>query len=932
MTSGRTTEVGCDGLAVSDTQREGAIDSASLSSDPGKLVSHKPQRPKPSSFFSVAPGSRNIPLTFQQQSLEDLERGENLTSPFTSPAGAWTDHAFFETRPLPRSPLGHSPTTKAGDSQDPTITPVSADSDSAFLDAESGNQPSSSLSFSSFSSSPSTSPNPNGAAVSSPNASISDYTAPAYHGIVECTTPPTRSFLSAAATLVRPPPPGSGAVPPFLDDFAADFGGVSAQMETGKGKSPGSQKQQQLELALAEDGFLSSPGGSEGGESSGKSACPPSTPTSTSDPPPEDLLFLFSPTLVHTPSSRAATPRSTPRHTTRRRLSMPGLPFRATPRSISSNAPVTASARGTGILSLDSIRVKLATGLTPRSTLSEYAPVHLSPTLAKAQEQEHVDAPDGDDILLVQSAHRLGLDITGLRKALLVRVLGVEPTPPRPTSPPSPPPFSPATLLFGSARKQTIAHTDSGSVSPARPTTKRTRSASAGVMPTGWLRRAAGGQSHGAGRGGKAGKRISETYRFVLWVLDLESGEEWRVRKGPSEMLALHEAVSVMRPGSVGIDGIKFPLKRHKSETNPPSLEKQARLEQYLRRLTGVSSSHSMVTSSPPSPLGPAAKPVVPSQETDYEVAKVLQDFLGATERVDELTTMAHTVGKGDPQRSLRRRIQVCTWEGIRKGIEINDGGGGGESMQAKLEVFVKRTKECDVQETDLLRAYSDFLGRSSRQLLDTVPFGGSLRNMARTTLTSPSMASGSGEVGEADVDRFCLAEIRRVLEAETFLPLRLRLYERVMVETDIEEEKRLAQKCAIFQARPQSFFGIAVENISISSWEAAVGHLRRLSGEITTLPSDKLDALVAAVREIHACHRREHGDATDLHLGADEFLPVFIYVVSQCGISRLVALKNMLAALGDPARMMSEAGYCLASLEGAIEYLLQLEDTAEEI
>jgi len=244
----------------------------------------------------------------------------------------------------------------------------------------------------------------------------------------------------------------------------------------------------------------------------------------------------------------------------------------------------------------------------------------------------------------------------------------------------------------------------------------------------------------------------------------------------------------------------------------------------------------------------------------------------------------------------------------------------------------VEEANKCDVHKTDLLKAYSLFLGQVSREMLDMSPHGENLRGLVRMSLASPSLASGSGEIDEAEVDQLCLSAVRRVLEAETFLPLRLRLYDRVMLETDMGQEKQLARKCALFQSRPQSFFGIPVENISISSWEAATEHLRRLSGEVTTLPSDKLDALVAAVREVHACYRREHGEMVGLHLGADDFLPVLIYVVSQCGISRLLSLKNLLGGLADPSRMMSEAGYCLASLEGAIEYLLRLDETAEEI
>jgi hypothetical protein len=419
----------------------------------------------------------------------------------------------------------------------------------------------------------------------------------------------------------------------------------------------------------------------------------------------------------------------------------------------------------------------------------------------------------------------------------------------------------------------------------------------------------------------------------VLWVLDVESGVEWRVRKGPMEFLALHEVVSTLRPGGLWTEGAAFPLKKHKSETSPPSVEKQGRLERYLRRLAGAMDAMSSGASSSSSGGGEGAGMVVSPHEGAFEVAKTLQDFVGATERVDELEKMTHAAARGDVRGHLRQQVQVQTVEILRRGGGGERGkGGGGMSWQGRLEAFVEEANKCDVHKTDLLKAYSLFLGRVSREILETAPHGDVLRGLVRVSLASPSLASGSGEIDEAEVDQLCLSAARRVLEAETFLPLRLRLYDRVMLETDMGQEKQLARKCAVFQSRPQSFFGIPVENISISSWEAATEHLRRLSGEVTTLPSDKLDALVAAVREVHACYRREHGEAVGLHLGADDFLPVFIYVVSQCGISRLLSLKNLLAGLADPSRMMSEAGYCLASLEGAIEYLLRLDETAQEI
>jgi len=463
-------------------------------------------------------------------------------------------------------------------------------------------------------------------------------------------------------------------------------------------------------------------------------------------------------------------------------------------------------------------------------------------------------------------------------------------------------------------------------------------------MPVGWLRRNSSrnndnkksdkGSNHEARRKNGTSSEI-ETYGIVVWVLDVESGQEWRVRKGPLEFLALHEVVSMLRPESFWTEGAAFPLKRHKNETRPPSVEKQAKLEKYLRRLAEVMDvmSSGVASSSSSSSSGAGgdrrAEVVISPLEGAFEVAKTLQDFVGATERVDELEKIMHSAARGNPRRHLGLQVQLQTVEILRRG-----GGRGEKGMnwQGKLDAFVEEANKCDVQKTDLLKAYSLFLGSVSREILNEAPHGDALRGLVRINLASPTLASGSGEIDETEVDRLCLSAVRRVLEAETFLPLRLRLYDRVMLETDMAQEKQLARKCALFKSRPQSFFGIPVENISISSWETATEHLRRLSGEVTTLPSDKLDTLVAAVREVHACYRREHGEVAGLHLGADMFLPVFIYVVSQCGISRLLSLKNLLGGLVDPSRMMSEAGYCLASLEGAIEYLLRLDETAEEI
>lgn len=66
-------------------------------------------------------------------------------------------------------------------------------------------------------------------------------------------------------------------------------------------------------------------------------------------------------------------------------------------------------------------------------------------------------------------------------------------------------------------------------------------------------------------------------------------------------------------------------------------------------------------------------------------------------------------------------------------------------------------------------------------------------------------------------------------------------------------------------------------------------------------------DALVAAAKEIPATYLRENpANATQAHLGADDFFPIFIYVLMQSGIRELAKLKCLLSTLCDPGKVRS--------------------------
>ena len=70
-----------------------------------------------------------------------------------------------------------------------------------------------------------------------------------------------------------------------------------------------------------------------------------------------------------------------------------------------------------------------------------------------------------------------------------------------------------------------------------------------------------------------------------------------------------------------------------------------------------------------------------------------------------------------------------------------------------------------------------------------------------------------------------------------------------------------------------------------------------------------KLDTLVAVAHAIPALYRLEHQEEDVESLGADDFLPIFIFVLVNSGVERVAAQALVVETLCDPKRMMGEAG-----------------------
>lgn len=170
---------------------------------------------------------------------------------------------------------------------------------------------------------------------------------------------------------------------------------------------------------------------------------------------------------------------------------------------------------------------------------------------------------------------------------------------------------------------------------------------------------------------------------------------------------------------------------------------------------------------------------------------------------------------------------------------------------------------------------------------------------------------------------------VRRQVEIELYVACAARLRQ-VLERSFASAEVDLQRKMSALEHQPQSFYGVTIDSLSPSSWEAVVVMIQQLRS--LTLPHDRLAALVSAAKAVPSLFMLEHPEATR-PLGADEFLPIFIYILvracrsshpTQPALTNLLALNEEMQALCDPDLRMSESGYYLATLEAALQHLME--------
>ena len=191
------------------------------------------------------------------------------------------------------------------------------------------------------------------------------------------------------------------------------------------------------------------------------------------------------------------------------------------------------------------------------------------------------------------------------------------------------------------------------------------------------------------------------------------------------------------------------------------------------------------------------------------------------------------------------------------------------------------------------------------------------------------------------------------------------------------EKDILIAKKRQKLVGLPQSFFGIQEKDADEFGWRCAMNYLSHI--EMLVCPFEKLQCLLDTaqaiyrrsevihknmifmkkrdkLREYHLrgqtasstsakstgsnSQKREYGSVVKLEdpeifvdedippLSADDFFPIFIYVVVNSEVRRLESMKLFISTLCDQQSLQGEGGYYLTVFEAAIEYIARFSMT----
>jgi hypothetical protein len=129
--------------------------------------------------------------------------------------------------------------------------------------------------------------------------------------------------------------------------------------------------------------------------------------------------------------------------------------------------------------------------------------------------------------------------------------------------------------------------------------------------------------------------------------------------------------------------------------------------------------------------------------------------------------------------------------------------------------------------------------------------------------------------------------------------------------------------------SRSQTQWGIAPEFVSPLGWRTASFELSSIEHNLT--PTFQLQVLTRTVKAIYNEFKiavlprmQAMGVHGNVYLGADDLVPIFLYVFCQSNLRHPVRNRDLMWALCHPDQLHGEGGYYLTVYESAIDFVLR--------
>lgn len=211
-------------------------------------------------------------------------------------------------------------------------------------------------------------------------------------------------------------------------------------------------------------------------------------------------------------------------------------------------------------------------------------------------------------------------------------------------------------------------------------------------------------------------------------------------------------------------------------------------------------------------------------------------------------------------------------------------------------------------------RSQSNFISPESSMMSDTV----------RLTVS---------DLGLVDEDILTTLSfiIFTVVEEATYLPLKDEIRTLMPSFENSAEEDELHSRLNMFYERTQAEWGIKDDVQSPLNWQSAIFELSNLESNPT--PSMMLNTLARTAKAIYSEYKlavlplqKKDAGSSSSYLGADDFVPVFIYVFCHSQIERPALNRDIMWNLCHPDQLQGESGYYLTVYESSIEFIMHEE------